>query len=111
MGDETFLSCRRAQAELHPSNDWPVPGGDAGASAGPEERDDPNLSRHDGLGAAQKWQLQTGHPVPPSGHLLGMQLSDSRARDIYLTSFSLFVIGRSKTYRQAGQPHVRGKRR
>lgn len=97
MGDETFLSCRRAQAELHPSNDRPVPGGDAGASARPEERDDPDLSRHDGLGAAQKRQLQTGHPVPPSGHLLGMQLSDAR-REKYLTSFSLFVIGGSKTY-------------
>ncbi len=64
----SILLCRRAQAELHPGDDRAVPGGDAGASAGPEERDDPNLSRHDGLGAAPERQLQTGHTALPSGH-------------------------------------------
>ncbi len=64
----SILSCRRAQAELHPGDDRAVPGGDAGASAGSEERDDPNLSRHDGLGAAPERQLQTGHTALPSGH-------------------------------------------
>lgn len=64
----SILSCRRAQAELHPSYDRAIPGGDAGASAGPEERDDPNLSRHDGLGAAPERKLQTGHTAPPSCH-------------------------------------------
>ncbi len=69
MRDESFhLVVQESTSWTSSSDDWPVPGGDAGASAGPEERDDPHLSRHDGLGAAPERQLQTGHTAPPSGH-------------------------------------------
>lgn len=54
------LPYRRAQVELHPSHDRPLPGGDAGAAARLEERHDPHLPRHDGLGAAAQRQLQAG---------------------------------------------------
>lgn len=35
---------RRAQVELHPCDDRPIPGGHAGSSTGPEERHDSHLS-------------------------------------------------------------------
>lgn len=93
--------CRGAQAELHPRHDRPVPGGHAGPSARPEERHDPHLPRHDGLGAAAQRQLQTGDtvgaPATPPPHTPVLKLP-------------LPLPGGGQADRQAGQPHVGGQR-
>lgn len=61
--EDNFKICvdfRREQDPFHSWDDRTVPRSDAGPSGGGEEHHDPDLSRHDGLGAAQKWKLQTG---------------------------------------------------
>lgn len=52
---------RWQQAPLHPRNDGTLPGSHPRPSNGGSKHNDPNFPRHDGLGAEEKRQLQTGH--------------------------------------------------
>lgn len=55
------LQSRWQQAPLHPRNDWTLPGGHPGPSDRGSKYYDPYFPWHDGLGAEEKRQLQTGH--------------------------------------------------
>lgn len=55
------LHPRWQQAPLHPGNDGTLPGSHPGASDRSSKYHDPDIPWHNGLGAEEKWQLQTSH--------------------------------------------------
>lgn len=55
------LQPRWQQASLHPRHDGTLPGSHPGPSDRSSKYHDPHIPWHDGLGAAEKWQLQTSH--------------------------------------------------